>query len=98
MATQLDELFARRRSLGLALLLLGGLTANHGESVARAQSAGKPGAAKKAAPKPKAGEWHGEAAPREVVPGEKVLTALIELGTQRMSAGRYDEAAQAVRH
>ena len=65
-----------------------------GESAAQAQPAA---AAKKspAKPKQKTPEWHGEAAPREVVPGEKVLAALIELGTTRMSAGRYDEALKA---
>ena len=98
MATELDELFYLRRSWRLALVLVGGLAASHGEGVAEAQSTAAkpaPAAAKKAPPKKKAPEWNGEAAPREVVPGEKVLAALIELGTQRMSAGRYDEALKA---
>jgi len=77
----------------LALLVVGGFAASRG-SVAQAQPAasktGAPAAAKKSAPKQKTPEWHGEAAPREVVPGEKVLVALLELGTQRMAAGRYD--------
>ncbi len=94
MATQLDELFARRRSGRLALLLIGGLVVSAGAPVALAQTAAKPGAAAKK-PVPKKTDWHGEAAPREVVPGEKVLTALIELGTQRMSAGKFPEALKA---
>lgn len=40
-------------------------------------------------------EPHGDAQPREVIPGEKVRIALIELGTQRMSAGRFEEAIRA---
>jgi tetratricopeptide (TPR) repeat protein len=40
-------------------------------------------------------EWHGEAAPREVVPGEKVLDALLELGSQQMSASHYEQALKA---
>lgn len=81
-------------------MLLGGLAASPRDAAAQAgkpaaPAASKPAAPKKAAPKAKTPEWHGEAAPREVVPGEKVLTALIELGTTRMSAGRYDEALKA---
>ena len=103
MSTLLEGLFAPRRSTLRttalwatalrATALLGVLAVSPGESAAQAQ----PAAAKKspAKPKPKATEWHGEAAPREVVPGEKVLVALIELGTTRMSAGRYDEALKA---
>ncbi|HNO67343.1 MAG TPA: tetratricopeptide repeat protein, partial [Pseudomonadota bacterium] len=45
-----------------------------------------------AAPPAKKGESHGEAAPRDVVPGEKVRIALLELGSQRMAAGRFDDA------
>ncbi len=49
-----------------------------------------------AAPPPsKKVEANSEAAPRQVVPGEKVRIALIELGTQRMAAGRFDEAIKA---
>lgn len=44
---------------------------------------------------PKKAENQGEAAPREVIPGEKVRVALLELGVQRMSAGRYQEALKA---
>ena len=63
-----------------------------------AAGAAKPAAAKKPAappPKRKKDEWHGEAAPREVVPGEKVLEALLELGGQHMKAGRYEQALKA---
>ena len=86
MSTLLEGLFALRRSTLLATALFGVIAVSPGESAAQAQ----PAAAKKtpAKPKQKAPEWHGEAAPREVVPGEKVLAALIELGTTRMSAGR----------
>lgn len=38
---------------------------------------------------------HGEASPQPVVPGEKVRLALLELGSQRMAAGRFDEAIKA---
>jgi tetratricopeptide (TPR) repeat protein len=97
MATHLFNPLCLRRSLVLATLLLSGFAAGPWESAAQAQAAaGKPAApAKKPPGKAKTPEWHGEAAPREVVPGEKVLAALIELGTQRMAAGRYDEALKA---
>jgi len=55
-------------------------------------AAGKKPVGKKPPPKNNLPEWHGEATPREVVPGEKVLAALLELGGQRMTAGRYEEA------
>ena len=51
--------------------------------------------ARPAAPGPKKPESHGEASARPVVPGEKVRVALLELGSQRMAAGRYDEAIKA---
>ena len=94
MSTLLAGLFARRRSRLLATALFGVVAVQRGEPAAQAQPAA---AAKKTPvkPKQKTPEWHGEAAPREVVPGEKVLAALIELGTTRMSAGRYDEALKA---
>ncbi len=78
---------------GLALAVV---TAGAGSSWA-ADPAAKP-PAKKPAGKgggKKLPEWHGEAAPREIVPGEKVLVALMELGGQRMANGRYEEALKA---
>ena len=48
-----------------------------------------------AAPPPKKAESHGEAGVRTVIPGEKMRVALLELGSQRMAAGRYDEALKA---
>ncbi len=48
-----------------------------------------------AAPPSKKVESHGEAGVRPVIPGEKVRVALLELGSQRMAAGRYDEALKA---
>ena len=83
----------RKARLWGVLALLLAQSGPWGPGDAAAQPA-KP-AAKKPAPKPKQPEYHGEAAPREVVPGEKVLTALIELGTSRMTAGRYEEALKA---
>lgn len=56
--------------------------------------AAKPAGAKKPAPR-KQPEWHGEATPREIVPGEKVLEALLDLGSQHMTAGRYEQALKA---
>lgn len=84
---------------GLALLAVTAGSAWAADPPAAAAGAAKPAAkppAKKAPAKPKkAPEWHGEAAPREIVPGEKVLVALMELGGQRMNAGRYEEALKA---
>jgi tetratricopeptide (TPR) repeat protein len=59
--------------------------------------AAKPAAKKAPQPKKKAppSEWHGEAMPREVVPGAKVLEALLELGSQHMAAGRFEPALKA---
>lgn len=81
-------------------LLVFGLVVTAGwAQPASAQSAGaKPAAtAKKATPtgKAKTPEYHGEATPRNVVPGSQVLVALMELGTQKMAAGRYEEALKA---
>lgn len=78
-------------------LLVGALCLGLAPGAAEAQSPPKPAAKKPAppAPKKKPPEYHGEAAPREVVPGEKVLVALIELGTSRMAAGKFDEAIKA---
>lgn len=59
-------------------------------------AAGKP-AAKKPPIKKKTGpsEYHGEAMPREVVAGSKVLEALLELGGQHMKFGRFEKALKA---
>jgi len=51
--------------------------------------------ARLAAAPPKTPEHHGDAGARTVVPGEKVRIALLELGSQRMAAGRFDEAIKA---
>ena len=81
-------------------LLVFGLvvTAGWAQPASAQPAAAKPAAtAKKAAPtgKAKTPEYHGEATPRNVVPGSQVLVALMELGTQKMAAGRYEEALKA---
>lgn len=77
---------------GGVALALGAVLGGGAVGVAEAQNKAP---AKKAPAKPKKQpEWHGEATPREVVPGEKVLIALLELGSQRMAAGKYNEALQ----
>ena len=59
-------------------------------SVAVSAPAKKPAAAPKKKAPPS--EYHGEAMPREVVPGAKVLEALLDLGYQHMQAKRYEQA------
>src|SRR5690242_6477909 len=97
----------RRSLFGLGLLGLVGVAAPQAAwavdppakpatAAAKPATAGKPGA-KKPAPKRRAPppEWHGEATPREVVQGTKVLEALLDLGGSHMAAGRYDQAIKA---
>lgn len=64
-----------------------------GAAAKTATAAKKPASSTKKGPTKKASsEWHGEAAPRDVVPGEKVLEALLDLGNGHLNAGRYEQA------
>ena len=53
------------------------------------------GPAKKWTPKGRGKEYHGEAAPKDIVPGSKVILAILELGSNRMALGKMEEALQA---
>lgn len=88
---------------GAALSLL--LATASGDATAQGApaAAGKPAAAKPAAGKTggkktykgRGKEYHGEAAPKDIVPGSKVIMALLELGSNRMATGKMQEALQA---
>lgn len=92
---------AQRAVCGVsAALLLGAL----GIGTMGAQAQTKPtGAAPTATAKPKPKkpvkkrdpEYHGEAAPRDIVPGSKVILALMELGTLRLDQGQFQGAIDA---
>jgi len=59
-----------------------------------AAGAAKPGP-KKYTPRGRGKEYHGEATPKDLVPGSKVILALLELGSNRMAMGKMPEAIQA---
>lgn len=90
---------------GAALSLILSLAPGHAEAQTAPATAAKPAAAKPPAGKPSAGkktfgkgrgkEYHGEATPKDIVPGSKVILALLELGTNRMAIGKMEEALQA---
>jgi tetratricopeptide (TPR) repeat protein len=63
-------------------------------AAAKPAQTGKP-PAKKYTPRGRGKEYHGEAAPKDLVPGSKVILALLELGSNRMAIGKLPEAIQA---